>query len=96
MISYVVLIFLLVIIVVIPVIVILKALASKTKSYGLPVVNSTGVVTKDIPKDGYGAIFLNSETWQAWSDEPVKKGEKVAVITVDANSLTLKVVPLDK
>ncbi|MHB1679196.1 MAG: NfeD family protein [bacterium] len=95
MISYAVLILLLVIIVVIPVIAILKALTSKNKSYGLPAVNSTGVVTKDIPQDGYGAIFLNSETWRAWSDEPVKKGGKVIVITVDINSLSLKVKPFN-
>jgi membrane protein implicated in regulation of membrane protease activity len=95
MISY-VLIFISAIIVVIPVIVISKVLTSKNKSYGLPAVNSTGIVTKDILKNGYGAIFLNGETWRAWSDEPIEKGRKVIVIIADKNSLILKVTLLDK
>jgi membrane-bound serine protease (ClpP class) len=64
------------------------------KAYGRkPVTGSEGLVglegeaKTDIYKDGQ--VFIHGEIWQAWSNEPIKAGEKVVVEKVE--DLHLKV-----
>src|SRR3989338_806688 len=40
-------------------------------------VDEAGIANTDIAKEGKG--FINGEYWDAWSDEPIKSGEKVRV-----------------
>lgn len=37
-----------------------------------------------------GQVFVNGELWQAWSDEPVKSGEKIIVEKIDNLKLKVK------
>jgi membrane-bound serine protease (ClpP class) len=37
-----------------------------------------------------GQVFVHGETWNAWSDEPIVKGDKVTVLTVDGLRLKVK------
>jgi membrane-bound ClpP family serine protease len=71
-----------------------KAHKSKIKSEAANIINSIGVVIKDIPKDGYGQIDLGGETWGAYAEEPVDKGKKVVIVEVDKNNIKLKVKPI--
>jgi len=48
-----------------------------------------GEARSDIMKEGI--VLVHGEIWQAWSDEPVKKGQKVIIESVD--KLRLKVKP---
>lgn len=69
-----------------------KAHKSKIKSDEANIINSTVIVTKDIPKDGYGQIDLDGEIWEAYAEEPINKGKNVVV--VDKNGIKLKVKPI--
>jgi len=51
-------------------------------------IDETGAANTDIEKEG--KIFIEGEYWDAWSDEPIKAGEKVRVIEV--RGLKVKVV----
>ena len=48
----------------------------------------TGEARTDI--GGKGQIFVRGEYWNAWSDEPVAKGEKVTVVAVEGLRLKVK------
>ncbi|HLA50682.1 MAG TPA: nodulation protein NfeD, partial [Thermodesulfobacteriota bacterium] len=43
-------------------------------------VDEAGIANTDIAKEG--KVFINGEYWDAWSDEPIKSGEKVRVVEV--------------
>jgi membrane-bound serine protease (ClpP class) len=58
-----------------------------TGSEGL--IGLEGEARSDIDKEGM--VFVHGEIWRAWSDEPIKKGQKVIVDGVDR--LRLKVRP---
>ncbi len=58
-----------------------------TGSEGL--VGLEGEARSDIDKEG--SVFVHGEIWRAWSDEPIKKGQKVIVDKVER--LRLKVRP---
>ncbi len=51
-------------------------------------IGKTGIAETDISKDG-GKVFVEGEIWNAYSDENIKKGEKVTIEKVEG--LTLKV-----
>jgi membrane-bound serine protease (ClpP class) len=48
----------------------------------------TGEARTDIGDKGQ--IFVRGEYWNAWSDEPVAKGEKVTVVAVEGLRLKVK------
>ncbi|MBI5874274.1 MAG: nodulation protein NfeD [Deltaproteobacteria bacterium] len=50
-------------------------------------VDEVGIANTDIAKEG--KVFIDGEYWDAWSDEPIKAGEKVKVLEV--TGLKLKV-----
>ena len=64
------------------------------KSY----INKTATVTKEIGKplsiDGIGQIKYNNELWQAKNitDEPIKKGAKVQIVSKENSILNVKAV----
>ncbi len=64
------------------------------KSY----INKTATVTKEIGKplsiDGIGQIKYNNELWQAKNitDEPIKKGSKVQIVSKENSILNVKAV----
>ena len=43
-------------------------------------VDEAGIANTDIAKEG--KVFIDGEYWDAWSDEPIKSGEKVRVVEV--------------
>lgn len=43
----------------------------------------------DIGADGQ--VHMRGENWNAWSDEPIRKGEKVTVVSVDGLKLKVKI-----
>jgi membrane-bound serine protease (ClpP class) len=49
---------------------------------------SVGEVRQKI--DGEGMVFINGELWKAKSDEKIKKGEKVIVVSHEGNTLIVK------
>ena len=51
-------------------------------------IGKTGIAETDISKDG-GKVFVEGEIWNAYSDDNIKKGEKVTIEKVEG--LTLKV-----
>ncbi len=51
-------------------------------------IGKTAIAETDIDQKG-GKVFIEGEIWNAYSDEPIKKGEKVKVVKVEG--LTLKV-----
>ncbi len=51
-----------------------------------------GEAKTDIHREGI--IFVHGEIWKAWSDEPIKTGEKIIVDKVE--NLRLKVRPKNK
>jgi membrane-bound serine protease (ClpP class) len=53
---------------------------------------ATGVAQEDF--DGTGRVWIHSESWQARSDRPLKKGEPVRIMGRDG--LVLSVQPVDK
>ena len=52
--------------------------------------DETGAANTDIGKEG--KVFIDGEYWDAWSDEPIKAGEKVKVLEV--SGLRLKVIKI--
>jgi membrane-bound serine protease (ClpP class) len=46
------------------------------------------VAKTDIHADGQ--VFMRGEYWNAWSDEPIGKGEKVTVIAVEGLKVKVK------
>ncbi len=54
-------------------------------------VNLEGEAKTDVHEQG-GQVFVHGEIWGAWSDEPIKTGEKIVVEKVEA--LKLKVRPV--
>jgi membrane-bound serine protease (ClpP class) len=46
------------------------------------------VANSDILADGQ--VFMRGEYWNAWSDEPISKGEKVTVIAVAGLKVKVK------
>ena len=54
-------------------------------------IGGTGTVTEDF--EGKGMVSIHSELWQAVSDEPLRKGQRVKV--VGATGLILKVEPIN-
>lgn len=57
-----------------------------TGSEGL--VGLEGVARSDIDKEGM--VFVHGEIWHAWSDEPIKKGQKIIVDKVERLKLKVK------
>jgi len=51
-------------------------------------IGKIGIAETDVNKDG-GKVFIEGELWNAYSEEPIKKGEKVKVVSVEG--LTVKV-----
>jgi membrane-bound serine protease (ClpP class) len=53
-------------------------------------VGMVGTATTNLNPDGQ--IFVNGETWQAISSNgtPIKKGEKVIIVSLDGLRLTVK------
>jgi membrane-bound serine protease (ClpP class) len=37
-----------------------------------------------------GQVFMRGEYWNAWSDEPIQKGEKVTVLAIEGLKLKVK------
>jgi len=56
---------------------------------GLEGIVGTQAETKtDIHADGQ--VFMRGEYWNAWSDEPIAKGEKVTVVSVEGLKVKVK------
>ena len=53
-------------------------------------VGEEGKVIESIPEGGTGKVFIHGEYWNAESDEPIAKGEKVSVIGVEKLKLKVK------
>jgi len=53
-------------------------------------VGEEGEVIESIPEGGTGKVFIHGEYWNAESDEPIAKGEKVSVIGVEKLKLKVK------
>lgn len=64
-----------------------KAQTSVPRTGNEAMVGKVGEVTRDL--NPQGKVFVNGETWNAESEEPVAAGEKVVVLAVD--NLKLKV-----
>lgn len=66
----------------------LKIRHKKPISGAEALIDETGAANTDIGKEG--KVFISGEYWDAWSDEPIKAGEKVKVVEV--SGLRLKVI----
>lgn len=51
-------------------------------------INAPATANTDIHADGQ--IFMRGEYWSAWSDEPIRKGEKVTVIAIEGLKVKVK------
>jgi membrane-bound serine protease (ClpP class) len=58
----------------------LKIRHKKPVSGAEGLVDEACIANTDIAKEG--KVFINGEYWDAWSDEPIKSGEKVRVVEV--------------
>jgi membrane-bound serine protease (ClpP class) len=67
----------------------LKAYRRKPATGREGLIGLEGEAQSDIDKEG--TVFVHGEIWRAWSDEPIKKGQKVIIESVD--KLKLKVKP---
>ncbi len=66
----------------------IKAQLSKVKTGKEGLVGETGVARTDVSAEG--KVFLHGELWNARSEEPIGKGEKVVVTGVDGLELIVK------
>ena len=53
------------------------------------IIGMKGIVTEDIIKDNIGEVKVDGKKWSAYADTPIKKGEKVTILSI--NSVKLKV-----
>jgi len=51
-------------------------------------INMQAMAKTDIHTDGQ--VFMRGEYWNAWSDEPIQKGEKVTVLAIEGLKLKVK------
>mgnify|MGYP004640278369 FL=1 len=66
-----------------------KIKSNDTKTNIDRIIGMTGVVTEDINKDSIGEVKVDGKKWSAYADTPIKKGEKVTILSI--NSVKLKV-----
>jgi membrane-bound serine protease (ClpP class) len=66
----------------------IKAQLSKVKTGKEGIVGETGVARTDVSTQG--KVFLHGELWNAQSEEPIGRGEKVVVTGVDGLMLIVK------
>lgn len=68
----------------------LKAQRKKVATGTMGIVGEVGVAKTDVAEKG--SVFIHGEYWNAYSETPVKAGERVEVVAVDG--MTLKVKPV--
>jgi len=67
-----------------------KAYRRKPKTGAEGLIGLEGKAKTDVYKEGL--VFIHGEIWKAWSEEPIKAGEKITVESVE--NLKLKVRPM--
>ena len=68
----------------------IKAQLSKVKTGKEGIVGETGIVKSDVLVGGEGKVLVHGELWNARSEEPIGRGEKVVVAGVDGLVLIVK------
>lgn len=66
----------------------LKAYRRKPVTGYEELIGSEGVARTDIKDDGM--VYLHGEIWRAWSDEPIREGEKIVVESVSGLKIKAK------
>lgn len=54
------------------------------------IINKTGSVIKDIDRNNGGIVKIENEEWKAVSDESIKKGENISVVSINGVTLSVK------
>jgi membrane protein implicated in regulation of membrane protease activity len=54
------------------------------------IIGRTGVVQQDISRNESGMVKIGNEQWHARSDEDIKTGEEVVVLSIQGITLTVK------
>ena len=54
------------------------------------IIGRTGIVLKDISRNESGMVKVGNEQWHARSDEDIKEGEEIVVMSIQGITLTVK------
>ncbi len=65
---------------------------SDRKSNAEAIIGRTGIVSEDIPANGFGRVALDGDDWKAQTadGQPLSKGTKVTIVELDSIIITVQ------